>query len=148
VWSLAGSEPPRELGGAGGWIYSVAYSPDGGQLACGSDDGTVRVWNWQGRLLAALAARNDLPLITLPEGWCHHFPRSTPLDSKRFRLQLAPRWAGPYRDWRSWPLAGLGRWLERPDYVAAALAGEEVPEVDFGELLQQPDPGGPTQRRD
>jgi hypothetical protein len=144
VWSLTGSESPRELGGAGGWIYSVAYSPDGSQLACGSDDGTVRVWSREGRLLVELSAEDDLPLITLPEGWCLHFPRSVPLDSKRFRLQLSPRWDGPYRDWHSWPLAGLGRWLERPDYVAAALASEEVPVVRLGELLQQPDPGGPT----
>src|SRR5262249_53359018 len=35
---------PRVLSGHDGWVWSVAFSPDGQWLASGSFDGTVRLW--------------------------------------------------------------------------------------------------------
>jgi WD40 repeat protein len=32
-------------GGHAGQVLAVAYAPDGGTLASGDDDGTVRIWD-------------------------------------------------------------------------------------------------------
>lgn len=48
VWTYKGSFQTnylQELTGFGGTVKSLQYRPDGMQLATGSDDGTVRLWN-------------------------------------------------------------------------------------------------------
>lgn len=55
VWDTAGEDAARILDGNGGAppaappdsmaLASVAFSPDGGLLACGSYDNTIKVWN-------------------------------------------------------------------------------------------------------
>lgn len=47
VWDLAGGAGPIVLAGAGGAVTAVAFSPDGGRIVGGSDDGIVRVWAWE-----------------------------------------------------------------------------------------------------
>ena len=33
------------------WVNSVAFSPDGTMIASGSNDGTIKLWNLEGRVL-------------------------------------------------------------------------------------------------
>jgi WD40 repeat protein len=45
IWDLATRSERFELRGHGGWIWSLAFSPDGRILATGSKDQTTRLWN-------------------------------------------------------------------------------------------------------
>jgi WD40 repeat protein len=54
VWNLGGPGEPLEIPGHRGWIWSVAFSPDGRTLTTGSSDRTTRLWDVEtGRQLAA-----------------------------------------------------------------------------------------------
>ncbi len=44
-WSLESGERIAAIGGATGWVNSVAFSADGTALASGWSDGILRVWN-------------------------------------------------------------------------------------------------------
>ncbi|MBI4568944.1 MAG: hypothetical protein HY719_11175 [Planctomycetes bacterium] len=43
-WKFGGKETAR-LEGHTGWVFSVAFSPDGAKVASGSGDNTVRLWD-------------------------------------------------------------------------------------------------------
>jgi WD40 repeat protein len=45
VYDLRSRQPPAQLLGHKTWIYSLAFSPDGTKLVCGSEDRTVCVWD-------------------------------------------------------------------------------------------------------
>jgi WD40 repeat protein len=54
IWDLTTSSERLELRGHHGWIWSLAYSPDGRLLTTGSSDQTTRLWDVaSGRELAS-----------------------------------------------------------------------------------------------
>ena len=69
---LKGEVPPSPFEGHMNHIYSVAYSPDGKQIASGSNDGTVRVWDvstGERRTLRATVISNSIDyLVFSPDG--------------------------------------------------------------------------------
>ena len=50
---------PFVLIGHGNWVTGVAFSPDGGQLASGSMDWTVRIWTIRARTVAPRGKAKD-----------------------------------------------------------------------------------------
>jgi len=55
------------LRGHEGWVWSVAFSPDGKRLASGSDDSTVRLWELATGLVLAT-------IVPTAEGWAAFTP--------------------------------------------------------------------------
>ena len=45
IWDAATGQLQRELKGHSSGVFSVAFSPNGAQVASGSWDNTVRIWN-------------------------------------------------------------------------------------------------------
>jgi WD40 repeat protein/uncharacterized protein YjbI with pentapeptide repeats len=128
VWDRCTGELVQKLAGEGGNVWSVAWSPSGRELAAGSSNGTVEIWDRQtGELRATFQAWERQGLAAVPGGWFHHSPSSNSLDPRRFRLLVADPQPGPARGWRVLPLGGLSRYLESPERVRAALAGERQP---------------------
>jgi WD40 repeat protein len=128
LWDGETGEIRRSLSGSGGYVLSLSWSPSGRELASGSSDGTVRLWDSEtGELLAIFQAWEEMGLTTVPGGWFLHSPRSQPLDPHRLRLLVARPGPTPDRCWHVLPLGGLGRYLESPERVRAALAGERQP---------------------
>ena len=45
IWNVASGQLASVLRGHRGWVHSVSFSPDGGRIASGAQDGTIRLWN-------------------------------------------------------------------------------------------------------
>jgi WD40 repeat protein/serine/threonine protein kinase len=60
LWAIAHGRRPSMQTGHKGWIFSVAFSPDGQRLVTGSSDSTGKVWDAaSGRELLTLEGHND-----------------------------------------------------------------------------------------
>ena len=60
LWEARSGKLLRTLEGHQGWVYSVAFDPQGGTLASGSDDETVKLWDARsGKLLRTLEGHQD-----------------------------------------------------------------------------------------
>src|SRR5207247_9335462 len=69
VRGFRSSKPLGVLGSS--WVYSIAFSPDGGLLASGVDDKSIRLWDVEtGRSVRDLAAarRSVIYIAFSPDG--------------------------------------------------------------------------------
>jgi WD40 repeat protein len=67
IWKQGSSEPPRQLHGHAAPLWAVAVSPDGGHIATGSADGTVRVWDGSGEPPTVLAESDRVLAASLSD---------------------------------------------------------------------------------
>ncbi len=125
LWDGQGGAERAVLSGHQGRVQAVALSSDGSGVASGGDDGSVRLWDGQtGAERARFTTELGLAVTSAPGGWFRVSPLGARLDPGLLRLQMA--WGSP-GSYRVLPLGGLYHLLDRPDHVAAVLAGAEPP---------------------
>ena len=49
LWTLDGKPAAQPFKGHDGWVWSVAFAPDGTRIVSGGSDGTVRLWTLDGK---------------------------------------------------------------------------------------------------
>ena len=103
----------RKLEGHSGWVYSVAFSPDGKTALSGSDDGTMRLWKMQsGQELATLIASPNGEYITITPS---EFFAAPPKAVDRLAV---------VRGFETYSVLQFYEHLHRPDLVAERLKGD------------------------
>ncbi|MBL9102329.1 MAG: pentapeptide repeat-containing protein [Myxococcales bacterium] len=131
IWDADSGDCLSSLLGHEDSVWCVGWSPDEHRLASASSDNTVRIWmridvsgtieTWR-----CLASLYGPPGIALTPGGFY-----TGADDNVTPLRVrVPRTDGT----ADLPLAGLRRVLERPDRVAAALAGDLSQDDPMAEL--------------
>jgi WD40 repeat protein len=67
----SGAELNPSLRGHRGRITALGFSPDGKQVATGSTDSTILLWNWSAAVGLQQTDRNDLREDHMNEAWAH-----------------------------------------------------------------------------
>jgi hypothetical protein len=105
----------HELAGHAGRVWAVGWSPDGGRLVSGGDDGLVRVWD------AVTGALAGYEYVTLPTGELAVFDATS--------RALVGASAGAWR-WLGWTVVQDGRMTRLPAEtfgLLPALSGTNAP---------------------
>jgi WD40 repeat protein len=106
LWSVANPAAPAPMGkplaGPSGYVYSVAFSPDGRTLAAGATDGSVWAWGLRAGARPAL-----LETLSGPNGHVYSIAFG---DSGR--VLAAGSADGTVRVWNTSPVAArpMGQW--------------------------------------
>jgi WD40 repeat protein len=108
-----------------GWAWTCRFFPDGRRLLTGCDDGRLRIFDTAtptatspAKLLLTIVAAFPVPHSLSPTGY-FSLPREGTLQACDVRCRNA-----------DYPLSLLNNVINRSDYVAAALRGEEVPDIN------------------
>jgi hypothetical protein len=110
LWDALARRPLRQFRGHVAPVRAIAFTPDGGKLVSGSDDGTAIVWDATG-----LA---EAPADSLPAAW-KNLADADPLIARRavWQLTAAPGGAALINE----RTAALGEALKRVDRLIADL---------------------------
>ena len=66
IWNPKSGTPVHTLRGHGGYVFALAYAPDGSQLATGAWDHTARVWDPKsGKSIHTLRGHDDKIRVVL-----------------------------------------------------------------------------------
>src|SRR5262249_35121709 len=118
LWDVESGRVLRSFTGHGGWVSSVAFSPNGRLALSGSYDGTMRLWEVQSgtELGAMIASRDGGQLTITPQGFF------TSLQSGTGMLAIV-------RGFEVTTIGQVHQSLYNPDLVREALAGDPDGEV-------------------
>jgi WD40 repeat protein len=118
TYLLSSGNFSRTFSGHSDWVYSLAATPDGGKLASGSADGTVKLWNpVAGKSVATLlqlsAGTDDWAIVTA-QGY------AATSDEQAVTWKTEDASTSP---------AQLAERYRQPDEVRQAVAATHVPEA-------------------